>query len=156
MQKKFFIMPFTLGKNLTTIFSIGVVISLIATLVNIFICIWLVAEVRIFPTARLSDQRFSDFAGGGKNQGALTLFDKSSDKGYFEIGAYNFGWTLHTPDRIEFHTGKEVSISSYLGLPRFQVRNREDTEGAIWINGENVIGSQFGPIIFCFWFFHLH
>ncbi|MFA6900013.1 MAG: hypothetical protein WC256_07375 [Desulfurivibrionaceae bacterium] len=102
-------------KNYTAIILIGGAISLLTTIVNIFVCIWLLIEMRNFhhfQTTRLADHRFSNFAGRRDKQGALTLFDKSSDKGYFEIGAYNFGWTFHTPDRIVFHTGKEVSISS--------------------------------------------
>lgn len=88
-----------------------------------------------------------------KNSDALRLDDRSDPKGNFlEIGRYEFGWTFLTPHRIELHPKDEVSVSCYGAkcLPRFQVRNIGDTEGAVWINGNNIIGSQFGPLKFAF------
>lgn len=83
---------------------------------------------------------------------ALTLNDPAGGS-HLYIGRYKYGWTLTTPYRLEMHPKDEFSIACSGGrdcLPRFQVRNIGDTEGAIWINGNNRIGSQFGPIIFAF------
>lgn len=83
---------------------------------------------------------------------AITLADHSRPGEFLDIGRYKYGWTLMTPYRLEMHPGEEFSISCYGHecLPRFQVRNIGDTEGAVWINGNNRIGSQFGPLIFAF------
>lgn len=102
---------------------------------------------------RVSNTRWFSYAGRSDNAGSLTLFafdEQNQPNGILDVGKYNFGWTLMTDGRIEFHPTEEVSISSKGRLPRFQVRNREDTEGAVWINGENVIGSQFGPLRFAY------
>jgi len=100
----------------------------------------------------LRDGRPHSNAGNPVGAGALSLTDDSGS--WFEIGRYNYGWTIQTPYRVEFHTGQEVSVSCYHDgepcLPRFQVRNPDDTASSIWINGRNRIGSQRGPIVFAF------
>jgi hypothetical protein len=94
--------------------------------------------------------RHTAFGGKVDNSTALTLFDGSRQGEFLDIGRYKYGWTMMTPYRLEMHPGEEFSVSCYGNgcLPRFQVRNIGDTEGAIWINGNNIIGSQFGPIKF--------
>lgn len=100
----------------------------------------------------LDDGRGDPFAGTVAGSDAIRLKD-ADGKGFLEIGRYNFGWTMLTPQRLEMHPAEEFSISCYGSvscLPRFQVRNIGDTEGAVWINGNGIIGSQFGPLKFAF------
>jgi hypothetical protein len=84
----------------------------------------------------LRDGRPHSNAGNPAGAGALSLTDDSAS--WFEIG----------------RSGQEVSVSCYHDrepcLPRFQVRNPDDTASSIWINGRNRIGSQHGPIVFAF------
>lgn len=97
------------------------------------------------------DGRKDRMAGSVPGSDALRLRDVRGN-GYLELGRYEFGWTMMTPSRLEMHPAEEFSISCYGHdcLPRFQVRNIGDTEGAVWINGNNTIGSQFGPLRFAF------
>lgn len=102
--------------------------------------------------ATLDNGRTDPFAGIVPGSDAIRLED-ADGAGFLEVGRYNYGWTLMTPYRLEMHPGEEFSISCYGSvecLPRFQVRNIGDTEGAVWINGNNTIGSQFGPLRFAF------
>lgn len=107
----------------------------------------------IFVSPKISDAgRWSNVGGKEPLSDAITLRDRSRPDEFLDIGRYKYGWTLMTPHRLEMHPGEEFSISCYGHecLPRFQVRNVGDTEGAMWINGNNTIGSQFGPLIFAF------
>lgn len=101
-------------------------------------------------TVRLADNRFSAIAGSRAGQGALTLFDRATDKQFVELGFYAYGAGIFTPHRFEFWTGKEVSVAGWGHLPAFQVRNEEDTEAAVWLNGARYIGSASQYLGFAF------
>lgn len=98
-------------------------------------------------TVRIANRRFSDIAGAATGQGAITLFDKVTDKGFVGLGFYSHGAGIFTPSFFEVWS-KGVSVASQNTTPNFQVRNKEDTRAAIWINGEGVIGAQDGPVTF--------
>lgn len=96
------------------------------------------------------DGRYHTYAGVNPTSGAVALFSNNPNS-WLDIGRYAFGWTIMTPHTLEIHPS-DFSVSCYSAgcLPRFQVRNVGDSAAAIWINGNNKIGSQFGPIIFTF------
>lgn len=101
-------------------------------------------------TVRLGDTRHSLIAGREDPQGALTLFDKASDKDFIELGFYRYGAGIFTPHRLEIWAGKEVSIAGWRHLPALQVRNEQDTQGAVWLNGAGYVGAQSGHLGFAF------
>lgn len=98
-------------------------------------------------TVRVGDLREDvTIAGGYKGQGALTLYDHRTDKGYVEMGFYQHGAGIFTPHRLELWAGKEVSIANLTRQPAFQVRNHDDTQSAIWLNGAGFIGTGLDQI----------
>lgn len=98
-------------------------------------------------TVRLSNLREDvSVAGGYRGQGSITLYDKRTDKKYVEMGFYQHGAGIFTPDRLEFWAGKEVSIANLSKQPALQIRNHDDTQSAIWINGGGFIGSGLSQI----------
>lgn len=101
-------------------------------------------------TVRLADMRHSAIAGRDSAQGALTLFDEASDKQFLELGFYGDGAGIFTPHRPEIWTGKEVSIAGWRHLPALQVRDEQDTRGAVWLNGAGFVGAQSGHLGFAF------
>lgn len=98
-------------------------------------------------TVRLANKRYTGLGGTANNQGTVTLFDRATDKVSMGIGFYEFGAGIFTPAQFEVWS-RGFSVASHNTLPVFQVRNKEDTRAAIWINGEGVIGSQDAPIHF--------
>lgn len=144
--------------------NVAIGIAIVLTLINVGMFGWLVTELKTGTydfsspseitaannTVRFGDVRHSRIAGGQPNQGSLTLFDRATDKQFVEFGFYNFGAGIFTPHRFEFWTGEEVSVAGINRLPVFQVRNKEDTKSAVWINGDSMIGSQWGQLGFAF------
>lgn len=130
----------------------GLIISLVSGLLSTALTYTLLAgRLPCFAqTFRLADSRFSSVAGSQPGQGALTLFDRATDKQFVELGFYSYGAGLFTPDRFEFWTGKEVSVAGWNHLPAFQVRNQADTDAAVWINGARYIGSGSDYLGFAF------
>lgn len=116
--------------------------------------VWNNGEVSIADltseTVRLSDYRFDAVAGRRRGQGALTLFDRVTDKKFVELGFYKFGAGIFTPHRFEFWTGKEVSIAARGHLPALQIRNQRDTEAGVWLNGAGFVGTTLESLGFAF------